>query len=159
MFGKSKWGGGGFGRGAGGFARGGGNCGGPGGWGGPGGGGPLAMLRGLDLTDEQVLKLAEIKGGAFFKMAHNKIDMMHLKKQIFKELLASPVDKAKVRELANQIKEKKSLCMEEMLENVIAVSELLTAEQKHQLKLQKIRCMLGLGGHHDHDEHDDEGDE
>lgn len=151
MFGKDKWAGpgGGFGK----FA-------GPGGWGGPGGGfgggGPLAMLRGLDLTDEQVLKLAEIKGGAFFKMAHNKIDIMQLKKQVIKELLNAPVDKAKVRELANQIKEKKSLCMEEMLENIIAISELLTPEQKKQLKLQKIRCMLGLGGHHNHD---DEGDD
>lgn len=133
-------------------------CGGPG-WGGPGGGGPLAMLRGLDLTDEQVLKLAEIKGGAFFKMAHNKIDIMQLKKQIFKELIASPVDKAKVREIANQIKEKKSLCMEEMLENIISISELLTPEQKKQLKLQKVRCMLGLGGHQDHEDEDDEGDE
>lgn len=148
--GKAGWGGpGGFGK----F----GGPGGPGGWAGPGGGGPLAMLRGLDLTDEQVLKLAEIKGGAFFKMAHNKIDIMQLKKQVMKELLNAPVDKAKVRELANQIKEKKSLCMEEMLENIISISELLTPEQKKQLKLQKIRCMLGLGGHHDHDEED--GDE
>lgn len=133
---------------------GGGAMGNKGGFGGPwGGGGPLAMLQGLDLTDEQALKLAEIKGGAFFKMAHNKIDIMQLKKQAIKELLSPQVDKSKVRELAHQIKEKKSLCMDEMLENIIACSEILTPEQKKQLKLKKIRCFLGLG---EHEEGDDE---
>lgn len=121
-----------------------------GGW---GGGGPLAMLRDLDLTDEQVLKLAEIKGGAFFKMAHNKLDIMLLKKHVIKELLNPQVDRAKVRELAGQIKEKKSLCMDEMLENIIACSEILTADQKKQLKVNKVRCFLGLS---DHDEGDDD---
>lgn len=105
------------------------------------------------MTDEQALKLAEIKGGAFFKMAHNKIDIMQLKKQAIKELLSPQVDKSKVRELAHQIKEKKSLCMDEMLENIIACSEILTPEQKKQLKLKKIRCFLGLG---EHEEGDDE---
>jgi len=127
--------------------------GGPGGPGGPGGHGPLAMLKGLDLTDEQVLKIAEIKGGAFFKMAHDKIDIMALKKQAMKELLSPQVDKAKVRELANQIKEKKSQCMDQMVENIIACSEILTPEQKKELKINKIRCFLGLG------EHDEEGDD
>lgn len=133
-----------------------GDCGGPGGiakgkcnkggFGGMGGG-PLAMLKGLDLTDEQVLKLAEIKGGAFFKMAHNKIDLMHLKKQAFKELLNPQVDKAKVRELAQQIKEKKAHCMDEMVENIIACSEILTPDQKKQLAVNKVRCFLGLSEH------------
>ena len=141
-------------------------CGGPGGrggWGrhgghgGPGGHGPLAMLQGLDLTDEQVLKIAEIKGGAFFKMAHDKIDIMALKKQAIKELLSPQVDKAKVRELANQIKEKKSQCMDQMVENIIACSEILTPEQKKELKINKIRCFLGLGGALSGDE--DEGDD
>ena len=141
-----------------------GNCGGPGGMaggplgmlggggghcGGQGGPGPLAMLHGLDLTDEQLLKLAEIKGGAFFKMAHNKIDIMQLKKQVFKELLSEQIDKVKVRELASQIKEKKAHCMDEMLENIIACSEILTPSQKKQIKVNKVRCFLGLGGHED----------
>ena len=124
-----------------------------GGWGGPGGHGPMAMLQGLNLTDEQVLKIAEIKGGAFFKMAHDKIDIMALKKQAIKELLNPQVDKAKVRELANQIKEKKSQCMDQMLENIIACSEILTPEQKKELKINKIRCFLGLG------DSDHEGDD
>ncbi len=133
---------------------GGGAVGSKGGFGGPWGGrGPLAMLRDLDLSDEQVLKLAEIKGGAFFKLAHNKIDIMQLKKQAIKELFSPQVDKAKVRELAHQIKEKKSLCMDEMLESIIACSEILTPEQKKQLKLKKIRCFLGLG------EHEEEGED
>jgi Spy/CpxP family protein refolding chaperone len=140
MFGKVEWGGTSGKRGYG------------GGFGG-GGHGPLAMLHGLDLTDDQVLKLAEIKGGAFFKMAHSKIDIMQLKKQAFKELLSPQIDKAKVRELANQIKEKKSQCMDEMVENIIACSEILTPEQKKQLKVNKVRGSLGLG------DHEEDGDE
>jgi Spy/CpxP family protein refolding chaperone len=138
MFGKFECGAGG------GLAGGSGKLASKGGWGGHGGG-PLAMLQGLDLSDEQVLKLAEIKGGAFFKMAHSKIDIMQLKKQAFKELLSPQIDKARVRELAHQIKEKKSACMEEMVETIIACAEVLTPEQKKQLKLNKVRCMLGLG--------------
>jgi len=149
MFGKGECGGP-AGHAGGAFGKFGGRGGFGGGWGGRG---PLAMLQGLDLSDEQVLKLAEIKGGAFFKMAHNKIDIMQLKKQAFKELLGPQVDKAKVRELASQIKEKKSQCMDEMLENIIACSEILTPEQKKQLKVNKVRCFLGLG------EHEDEGDD
>lgn len=129
-----------------------GKCASKGGFGGEGGKSPLAMLKGLGLTDEQVLKIAEVKGGAFFKLAHNKIDIMHLKKQAFKELLSPQVDKVKVRELARQIKEKKSLCMDEMVENILACSEILTPEQKKQLAVNKVRCFLGLSEHEEDDE-------
>lgn len=118
--------------------------------------GPLAMLQGLELSDDQVLKIAEIKGGSFFKMAHNKLDIMQVKKQIFKELLNPQIDRAKIKELAKQAAEKKSQCMEDMLENIIACAEILTPEQKKELKLNKIRCMLGLSGHHEEEDGDEE---
>ncbi len=142
MFGNTECGGfGGHGPwGAGGAARGG--RGGHGGKCGPGG--PGAMLQGLDLTDEQLLKIAEIKGGAFSKMAHAKIDLMEMKKEIFRELLKPQVDKKKVHAVAQKIKEHKAACMDSMLENMIAFSEILTAEQKKKLHLNKIRSLFGL---------------
>ena len=110
-----------------------------------GGHGPLGkMLKGLDLTDEQLFKIAELKGSALGKMARGKIDLMELKKEIFKELLQPQVDKNKVRSVAEKIKEHKATCLDSILENMIAFSELLSPEQKRQLALNKIRCFLGL---------------
>jgi Spy/CpxP family protein refolding chaperone len=113
-----------------------------------GGGGPFggigALLRGLDLTDEQVLKIGEIKGAAFGKIAHGKIDLMELKKDLFKELLKPQVDKNKVREVAQKIKEHKAACLDSLLEHVISFSEILTAEQKKKLQLNKIRGFLNI---------------
>jgi Spy/CpxP family protein refolding chaperone len=140
MFGNSEcggsgshgpWGGGGHSKG-GHFGQHGGKC------------GPGGMLQGLDLSDEQVLKIAELKGGTFSKMAHAKIDLMELKKEIFRELIKPQVDKKKVQSVAQKIKEHKSACMDSMLENMIAFSEILTAEQKKKLQLNKIRQFLGL---------------
>jgi Spy/CpxP family protein refolding chaperone len=112
---------------------------------GPGGpGGMGALLHGLDLTDEQLLKIAEIKGGTFTKMAHAKIDLMEMKKEIFRELLKPQVDKKKVHAVAQKIKDHKLACMDTMLENMIAFSEILTPEQKKKIQLNKIRSLFGL---------------
>jgi Spy/CpxP family protein refolding chaperone len=122
----------------------------PGGKCGPGG--PGAMLQGLDLTDEQLLKFAEIKGGAFSKMAHAKIDLMDMKKEIFRELLKPQVDKKKVHAIAQKIKDHKAACMDSMLENMIAFSEILTVEQKKKLHLNKIRSFFGVEEHEEGEE-------
>lgn len=115
--------------------------------------GPGALLQGLDLTDEQVLKIAELKGKVFSKIARAKLDLMELKKELFKELLQPQADKAKVRAIAEKIKAHKSECVDAMAENMVAFSEILTAEQKGQLRLGLVRKFLGL------EELDDEDDE
>jgi len=106
--------------------------------------GPMTFLKDLELTDEQLLKVAEIKGKAFGKMARGKLELMGLKKEIFHELLQAQVDKQKVTAKAQEIKEHISGGIDHMLENMIVLSETLTPAQKKKLHLSMIRKFLGL---------------
>jgi Spy/CpxP family protein refolding chaperone len=106
--------------------------------------GPMTFLKDLDLTDEQLLKIAELKGKTFGKMARSKIELMELKKGIFHELLQAQVDKQKVTAKAQEIKEHISGGVDHILEKMIALSETLTPAQKKRLHLNMIRKFLGL---------------
>jgi Spy/CpxP family protein refolding chaperone len=123
------------------------------GHGGPGGpmghiarffGGKGHLLSELNLTDDQLIRLAELKGKTFSKIARSKIELMELKKEGFKELLQPQVDKAKVKGIAEQLKKHKSDSIDTVTENLIAFSEVLTAEQKGKLRLTLIRKFLGI---------------
>ena len=111
---------------------------------GPGNCGPFSLLSELDLTDEQLLSVAALKGKTLNKMARSKLDMMELKKEAFKELLQPQADKAKVKELAEQIKAHKSQCIDLLSDNLIAFSELLTPEQKSRMRLGIVKKFLGV---------------
>lgn len=133
MFGKGHCGPGpfgGFGGAAEGFGKGGGHC------------GPGHFLSDLNLTDEQLFGIAELKGKAFGKIARGKLDLMELKKEAFKELLQPQPDKAKVKAIADQIKARKSEFIDQLSDNLIALSGLLTAEQKATLRLKLVKKFL-----------------
>ena len=98
---------------------------------GPGNCGPFSLLSELDLTDEQLLSVAALKGKTLNKMARSKLDMMELKKEAFKEL-------------AEQIKAHKSQCIDLLSDNLIAFSELLTPEQKSRMRLGIVKKFLGV---------------
>lgn len=106
--------------------------------------GPGAFLSDLNLSEDQLLSIAALKGKALSKIAHTKLDMMELKKSAFKELLQPQVDRAKIKELADQIKAQKAQCVDLMSENLIAFSEVLSVEQKSKLKLNIVRKFLGV---------------
>ncbi len=106
--------------------------------------GPGAFLSDLNLSEEQLLSIAALKGKALGKIAHAKLDMMELKKAAFKELLQPQVDRAKIKELADQIKAQKAQCVDLMSENLIAFSEVLSADQKAKLKLSLVKKFLGV---------------
>jgi Spy/CpxP family protein refolding chaperone len=106
--------------------------------------GPGHLLSELNLTDDQLIRLAELKGKTFSKIARSKIELMELKKEGFKELLQPQVDKAKVKGIAEQLKKHKSDSIDTVTENLIAFSEVLTAEQKGKLRLTLIRKFLGI---------------
>jgi Spy/CpxP family protein refolding chaperone len=107
-------------------------------------GGPGHLLSELNLTDEQLIRLAELKGKTFSKIARSKIELMELKKEGFKELLQPQVDKAKVKSIVEQLKKHKSESIDALTENLIAFSEVLTADQKAKLRLTLIRKFLGV---------------
>jgi Spy/CpxP family protein refolding chaperone len=106
--------------------------------------GPGHLLSELNLTDEQLLRIAELKGKTFSKIARSKLDLMELKKEAFKELLQPQADKNKIKEIANQLKAKKSECIDLLSENMLAFSDLLTAEQKSKLRLSLVKKFLGV---------------
>ena len=106
--------------------------------------GPMGILSDLDLSDEQLLGIAELKGKTFGKMARNMLEFKEMKKEVFKELFQPKADQAKVHDLTAQIKEHASQCIDLLSENMIASSELLTPEQKAKLRLALVRKFLGV---------------
>jgi Spy/CpxP family protein refolding chaperone len=106
--------------------------------------GPGAFLQGLDLSDEQIDRIAEIKAQSFSKLAHAKIDIFELKKQVFKELGSATIDRNKINSIVQKIKEQKSQLADLMVGNMIALAETLTPEQRKKLRRNKIRHFLGL---------------
>lgn len=115
--------------------------------GGPGGKcGPGGFLRGLDLSDEQVERIVEIKQKSFSKVAHGKIDLVELYKQLFKEMGSASIDRNNISSLTAKIKEQKSQLIDLMVGNMVALAEVLTPEQRKKARTNKIRHFLGLAG-------------
>jgi hypothetical protein len=107
-------------------------------------GGPGKLLSTLNLTDDQLLRVAELKGKVFSKMGRSKVELIELKKEAFKELLQPQVDKNKLKGIKEQLKEHKSECIDLIGDNLIAFSEILTVEQKTKLRLNLVKKFLGL---------------
>lgn len=113
--------------------------------GGPfGGHGCGSPLSGIDLTDDQLEKLAELKGLAFSKFGHGKVDIMDLYKRLFKELAQPTINEKQVWNITDEIRGKKSELTDVLVEHLIAFAKILTPEQRGKLKLNKIRAMMGV---------------
>lgn len=122
------------------------------------GGGPFrhflagrGWLEGIDLSDEQVEQIAELKQRSFSKMAHGGVDMMELRQQLFRELGSANIDKAKINEIKGKIKEHKAAMTDMMIDNITAFAEILTPEQRKKVRIKKIRQFLGSGDMDDDD--------
>jgi Spy/CpxP family protein refolding chaperone len=107
-------------------------------------GGFGAILADLDLTDEQLEKVAELKMEGLSKFAQFKSTVVGLVQQIGKELTKDQVDKAKVKEIAQQIKAHKSELGDTILDRVLTFTEVLTVEQRRKLRLKLIKRFLGV---------------
>jgi len=107
-------------------------------------GGPLAILRDLNLTDEQLEKVAELKLEGLAACAQFKLSLGQAARQIINELTKEQIDKAKVKELAKEIKERKSQMGDAMLDRIITFAETLTPEQRKKVKVTAIKRFLGL---------------
>ncbi|MBX9571350.1 MAG: Spy/CpxP family protein refolding chaperone [Candidatus Obscuribacterales bacterium] len=96
------------------------------------GGGKL--FQKLELSDEQVEKISELKEESFAKFAHGKIDGMQLHQQLFKELSKEKIDREKVLSLGKQLKDHKAQMTDLLVHNMLAFAEVLTSEQRKKLK-------------------------
>ena len=94
--------------------------------------GPIAMITraGVELSDEQVEKLAEIKGEGFFKFAEQGVGMMPQVREFVRHLSKSEIDKDKVRAIHKEIQAKRNQMGDQFVENIMAIAEVLTPEQR-----------------------------
>ncbi len=132
-----------------------------------GGFGGGKFFQKLELSDEQVEKISELKEDAFAKFAHGKIDGMQLHQQLFKELSKESIDREKVLTIGKKLKEHKVEMTDLLVTNMLSFSELLTPEQRKKLKGMGMQQFLhgrsgerehghgecGQHGHHGHFEH------
>ena len=121
-------------------------------------GGMRSLLEGIDLSDQQIEQIAELKHSSFSKMGHGRVDMMELRHHLMQELAEANIDRAKLADIKAKMKQHKSDMTDMMIDNMTAFAEILTPEQRKMVKLKKIREFLGSDDHdHDHDHgHDHE---
>lgn len=110
------------------------------------------LLGGIDLSDQQVEKIAEMQRGSFAKMAHTKIDMMETMQQLFAEMAKPEIDRAKATQLKDKIKELRAAMSDLMFENMITFAEVLSPEQRRKIRMKKIRQFLGADENFELDE-------
>src|ERR1700722_8882144 len=106
--------------------------------------GPWALLGELDLTDEQLEKLAELKIEGIGKFMQGKSYMIGLFQQLGKEITKEQIDKSKIKDIARQVAAKKSEFIDSIADRILAFADVLTFEQRKKLKLAGIKCFLGL---------------
>jgi Spy/CpxP family protein refolding chaperone len=106
-------------------------------------GGPRSWLEGIDLSDEQIEKIADLKHESFSKMAHGRVDKMTLMHAVFKELGSQKINHEKIAELKGKVKENKAMMIDLMIDNMLAFAEILTPEQRKKIRVKKIRQFLG----------------
>jgi len=109
-------------------------------------------LSGVDLSDEQVEKLAELMRGSFSKVGHLKIDMMEAMQQLFAEMAKPQIDRTKATQLKDKVKELRAKLSDLMFNNMLAFAEILTPEQRRKIRMKKIRQLLGAEDSFDFDE-------
>jgi len=127
--------------------------GGHGGPGGPGGHGPFGhfggeMLEDLDLTDDQVERIAELKSDGMGEGMRLMAEVGQGFKLLMRELTKENLDKEKIKEAHKKLQEQKIKMGDAMLERALTFAETLTPEQRKKLKRSATRRFLGLDGHH-----------
>ena len=112
-----------------------------------------ALLRGIELSDEQLEKIADLKHRCFSKMGHARVDMMDLRQQLLRELAKEALDKTQISALKAKIKEQKSQIIHLMIDQMTEFAEILTPEQRKKIRLRKIRHFMGADEEHEWREH------
>jgi Spy/CpxP family protein refolding chaperone len=117
-----------------------------GGRGGCGGFGHEGMLQDLDLTDDQVERIAELKAEGMGEGMQLMAQGSQFFKQLMHELANENIDRDKVKEAHKKLQEHKTKMGDAMLERALTFAEMLTAEQRKKLKRSAMRRFLGLDG-------------
>ena len=106
--------------------------------------GPGALLADLNLTDEQVERVAELKLQGLAQFAQMKLSFGETFKRLCHELLSDNVDRNKVKAIFEEVKNKKAEAGDAFANRIISFAEVLTVEQRRKLKAGLLRKFLGL---------------
>jgi protein CpxP len=107
--------------------------GGPGGPGGRGGPGAIAMLRGLDLTDQQKADIKAIRDGERDARSGPPADAQ-LRRQLQAEVFADAPDAQKLASLQQQIVQADAARLAQQIATEQKVAQILTAEQRAKVR-------------------------
>lgn len=123
---------------------------GPGGHGGHGHG-PIGhfgaeMLQELELSDDQVERIAELKADGMGEGMRMMAEGGQAFKHLMRELMNENLNKEKVKEAHKKLQEHKIKMGDAMLERALTFAETLTPEQRKKLKRSTMRSFLGLDG-------------
>lgn len=115
---------------------------------------PLAALQGdLAITDEQYEKLFSIKK-QFLSDAGPKMLALKSSQRDLRDLLSQPkVDKQKVKDLQSQINTQKGELANLKLEKKLSGLEVLTEEQRKEIRRQMLKGCIGGGRESDPRKH------
>lgn len=124
---------------------------GPGGPGGRHGHGPFGhfgteMLQDLDLNDDQVERIAELKADGMSEGMRMMAEGGQLFKHMMRELMKEDLDKNQVKDAHRKLQEHRQKMGDSMLERALAFAEILTPEQRKKLRRSTLRRFLGLDG-------------
>jgi Spy/CpxP family protein refolding chaperone len=102
------------------------------------------LLRELNLSDEQIERLAELKVEQRSQMAQFRGTAGSLMQQLGKELSKPEIDRGKVAQIREAIKDQRSRSEDAFMDAMVATADLLTAEQRKKLHLAISKRLLGL---------------
>ncbi len=131
---------------------------GPGGPGGPGGGGGCPAMRGLfsgehALTDDQYEKLYSLKNSMLDKVGPKMVELHSLERQLKDAITRADIDSKKAADLKGKITSLKSDLSSIKIDNQIAFMEILTADQRKDMRQAMVKgplMMMGKMGHSRH---------
>jgi len=131
------------------FHMGHGEHGGPGGPGGPGGHGCFSEAN--KLTDDQYEKLYAIKEDLMDSMGAKMVQCKSLGRKLKDTLSAANIDTKQAQDLSSKITSLKADMTSAKMDSLIKMAQVLTPEQRKELRLKMIKG--SLGGHHQHGHH------
>jgi Spy/CpxP family protein refolding chaperone len=116
--------------------------------------GPLSLIAraGVQLSDEQVEKLAELRGDGMVERAGAGADMLPRLRDIAGALAKPDIDKDEVRRIHKEMQAKRNQLADEFVERLLGAAEILTAEQRKQVRLHLLRESLGFSSECDENE-------
>jgi Spy/CpxP family protein refolding chaperone len=108
--------------------------------------------RGLDLTDEQLARIAEIREEGRDAQRDLALDLARVRNELEGELMKDEPDAERVQQLVDRSGELRTQMQKNRLEHQLAVRKLLTPAQRDQLLLRRAaRCDgRGLEGRRGH---------